>query len=379
MNKIVITHAFCAFLCLGGCGLFYMMGGGTSDNISTEDQSVDINVIPDPIVSENESSNKTRMELFEEYTSQQQRIEAERKAEREFNSLSFFTGTSSEYEEPEKETETQSEMTKEEQIASLNSIGSNKASSNQAATIVHASANRSTSEVPHEEKKSESVEDQIARKKKETMRAKKQRISAQTGIDITDKEQEQKTKDNVATTATKAPEQTTKKRNGFRPMGGNNTSTSKNTLHAVVNDEQTNITTASQVKLRITESITISGTTIPKNTMVYAKASFSANRMHLKTENIIYNGSIFPFDAVIYDRDGFEGLYVADNAVNDAAKETSSNTVSGTSLGVTPAQRTLSNVITTTTSAIKNVTTNKIRETKVTLPANYEVFIKQKK
>lgn len=376
MNKQIITHAFCSFLCLIGCGFFYMMGGGTSEVLAVEEQSVDINVIPDPIVTENESTSKSRMEMFEEYQSQQQRRDAEIKAEREFNSLSFFTGTSSEYEaQEETEPGTKVDLTPQEQIASLNNIGSNKGNSNQTTTIAHSSVNNIKE--PLEEKKEESVEDQIARRKKETMREKKKRISLQTGIDITYQDQEKKEEVKVEPIA-ELPQRTASKK-GFRTMGGSNTSTSKNTLHAVVNDEQTNITTASQVKLRITESITISGTTIPKNTMVYAKASFSANRMHLKTENIIFNGNIYPFDAVIYDRDGFEGLYVADNAVNDAAKETSSNTISGTSIGVTPAQRTLSNVITSTTSAIKNATSNKIRETKVTLPANYEVFIKQKK
>lgn len=382
-NKALLFHAFSLALFLVGCGFFYIVGGGTNTEIAQEKQTADINIIPDPIESESETHEKTKMELFEEYQHEQQRKEAEEKAQQDFNSLSFFTGSSSSYTEEDTIASEQQEtvLSKEEEIEILNKIGNEKKVISPTAkkTVSNASITTSTDISFEEKEKKESIEEKIQRQKKEQMYAKKKRIAEKTGIDITEPSEAPQQVASAPVAETKSQNQPTKKSKGFRTMGAEATSGDNSSIRAVIHGEQKNITTASQVKLRLLDNVKVNpNLTIPKNTMVYAKASFSSNRIHLNIESIAYNNNVYPFNAQIYDLDGFEGLYVPDNVVSDAGKETSSNTVSGTSIGITPSQRALSNVITNTTAAIKNATSNKIRETKVTLPANYKLIIKQK-
>ena len=374
-------HGFCAVLCLLGCAFFYMTGGGSQQVQAQDNENVDINVIPDPLVEENDIQEKTKMQLFEEYQRDLERKEAEAQAQRDFNSLSFFQGeTSNEIEEDSLETiETQS-LSKEQEIEELNKIGSEKTNVTKTTMDRPTERGNKSVEVASLEKKeeTESVEEKIQRQKKAAMAKKRKRISEQIGIDITEKEEvEDKKVTNSPSIVEKKTD--TKKNKGFKPMGGIGANNSSSSIRAVIHGEQKDITTASQVKIRLLDNVNVAGISIPRNTMVYAKASFTANRILLNIESIAYNDNVYPFDAQIYDVDGFEGLYIPDNAVNDAGKETTSNTLSGEGVGITTTQRALSKIITTTSSAVKGAASNKIRETKVTLPANYKLIIKQKK
>ena len=376
-------HGFCAVLCLLGCAFFYMTGGGSQQVQAQDNENVDINVIPDPLVEENDIQEKTKMQLFEEYQRDLERKEAEAQAQRDFNSLSFFQGeTSNEIEEDSLETiETQS-LSKEQEIEELNKIGSEKTNVTKTTMDRPTERGNKSVEVASLEKKeeTESVEEKIQRQKKVAMAKKRKRISEQTGIDITEQEEQQEKKVMTVASSPSAEKKTdTKKNKGFKPMGGIGANNSSSSIRAVIHGEQKDITTASQVKIRLLDNVNVAGISIPRNTMVYAKASFTANRILLNIESIAYNDNVYPFDAQIYDVDGFEGLYIPDNTVNDAGKETTSNTLSGEGVGITTTQRALSKIITTTSSAVKGAASNKIRETKVTLPANYKLIIKQKK
>ena len=375
-------HGFCAVLCLLGCAFFYITGGGSQQVQAQDNENVDINVIPDPLVEDNSIQEKTKMELFEEYQRELERKEAEAQAQRDFNSLSFFQGetfSDNETKEDTIEIATPS-LSKEEEIEELNKIGSEKTNVTKTTMDRPTERGNKSVEVASLEKKeeTESVEEKIQRQKKAAMAKKRKRISEQTGKDITEKEE---VEDKKVTTSPSIVEKKTepKKNKGFKPMGGKGANNSSHSIRAVIHGEQKDITTASQVKIRLLDNVNVAGISIPRNTMVYAKASFTANRILLNIESIAYNDNVYPFDAQIYDVDGFEGLYIPDNAVNDAGKETTSNTLSGEGVGITTTQRALSKIITTTSSAVKSAASNKIRETKVTLPANYKIIIKQKK
>ncbi len=375
-------HGFCAALCLLGCAFFYITGGGSQQVQAQDNETVDINVIPDPLVEENNIQEKTKMQLFEEYQRELERKEAEDQAQRDFNSLSFFQGeTSNEIEEDSLETIEAQSMSKEAEIEALNQIGSDRSvSKRNKRNVIQPEREKSLAVAAslEEKEETESVEEKIQRQKKAAMAKKRKRISEQTGIDITEKEE---VEDKKVTTSPSIVEKKTepKKNKGFKPMGGKGANNSSHSIRAVIHGEQKDITTASQVKIRLLDNVNVAGISIPRHTMVYAKASFTANRILLNIESIAYNDNVYPFDAQIYDVDGFEGLYIPDNAVNDAGKETTSNTLSGEGVGITTTQRTLSKIITTTSSAVKSAASNKIRETKVTLPANYKLIIKQKK
>lgn len=170
--------------------------------------------------------------------------------------------------------------------------------------------------------------------------------------------------------------ETPKNNNPFISLNESKSST-KSGIRVVTHGEQKDITTSSQVRLRLLDPMTIDGTTIPKNTEIIGKASFSENRVQIKIENINYKNNIYPFQGTIYDKDGFEGIYIADNIVNDVSKESASNTINSASY-----QSGLTGLISKGTNAIvtatKNAVTGAVRETKVTLPANYRLILKTK-
>lgn len=98
-----------------------------------------------------------------------------------------------------------------------------------------------------------------------------------------------------------------KKFNGFNQM--EESKNPKNDyIEAVIHDDQKNLNENSQVKLRLLENIYLNGNIIPKNTIIYAEASFSSDRIYLTTESITYQKKTYPFNAIIYDFDNSEGI-----------------------------------------------------------------------
>ena len=168
-----------------------------------------------------------------------------------------------------------------------------------------------------------------------------------------------------------------KNKNGFRTLGVSNVSlASKGSVRAVIHGEQKNVTESSQIKLRILDPIVVDDFTIPRNTIIFGMASFSENRVNIDIENIAFQNNIYPFRGRIYDQDGFLGIYIPDNLVNEAKTEASSETVSATDVsfnGLTGIVNSGANAI---VNAAKNVVNGSIRRTKVTLPANYKLIIK---
>ena len=99
---------------------------------------------------------------------------------------------------------------------------------------------------------------------------------------------------------------------GFHRMGESNEKKSDNLIHAVIPERLTNINEGSQIKLRLMDDVTINGECIPKNTVVFATARLSADRVYLTTETVTYKKKDYPFNADVYDLDGMEGLDMTD-------------------------------------------------------------------
>jgi conjugative transposon TraM protein len=171
----------------------------------------------------------------------------------------------------------------------------------------------------------------------------------------------------------------TNKKNGFKSLGEKGGSLEAGSIRAVVHGEQKNITSSSQVKLRILDQIEVAGSVIPPNTMIIGKASFSENRVFVTIENIAYKDNVYPFKGCIYDRDGFKGIYIPDNLVNDAGKEGGERTVRGVEVNTGGLRGLLDKSANALVDATKSVVGGAIKETKVTLPANYKLIIKMTK
>lgn len=94
---------------------------------------------------------------------------------------------------------------------------------------------------------------------------------------------------------------------GFVHIGESKQQKNDNTIRAVIHTNQ-KVDTENPIKLRLLDDVDINGVKINKNTVVYAMASFSADRLHLTTQSITYQKKEYPFNAIIYGLDGVEGI-----------------------------------------------------------------------
>lgn len=378
------------------CGIFWYLGGGNpiEEKVNTE--------ISIPEYKLDKTTDNSRIESYQEALAIEHKKQEIQNAQMEFNTFDFFSDTV---------IQEQEETTIDNRIAQLEAkIGENtqesevhiKEPEKKEITINRNVRKKvSTSHIETNEEKNKRI---IEEKRKQIIYKNKKQLFS-TGVLVDDdmcfirqltpeeiamgydefvaNENKRDLPQNNTQTVTTFQDKP-KKSNGFKPMEAKTTVQEKGAIRAVVNGEQKNITTSSQVQLRILDEIEINGTTIPQNTIIYGRALFQNNRMGIYIENIAYKNNIYPFHGKIYDKDGFEGLYVPDNLINDVTKESSSNSINNSS-GINQmsngvASGNVGNVLVgavrTTATTIKNTTSNRIKETKITLPANYKILIK---
>lgn len=174
-----------------------------------------------------------------------------------------------------------------------------------------------------------------------------------------------------------------KNKASFNDMNKKSSIAGGNSVRAVVHGTHKDLTTNSTVKLRIIDPLVVDGYTIPRNSFIYGKVSFSDSRVQIKVDNINYQNNVIPFKGDIYDTDGSKGLKVGDNIVNDAAKETEAGVVSDAPTITRASGGTLSGFVVDGTNravnAVKNAVTRGTSKNKVTISENYMVLINTRK
>jgi conjugative transposon TraM protein len=168
---------------------------------------------------------------------------------------------------------------------------------------------------------------------------------------------------------------------GFHTVGGEAGVSTKNTISAVIHDDQT-VTDGQTTRLRLTEPLMAGTTIIPGNTILTGIAKVQGERLDILIASIEYQGTIIPVEMVIYDTDGQKGIHIPGSLELDAAKEIVANMGNsvGTSFSMT---QSAGAQITSDLSkgAIQGVSAymqKKIRQVKVTLRSGYRVMLMPK-
>ena len=86
---------------------------------------------------------------------------------------------------------------------------------------------------------------------------------------------------------------------------------------------------------------------------------------------------MIPFEGIIYDRDGFMGLYIPENKVSNTKKEAGAEVVSGVDLNISSPYSLVSSAVNSVTGAVQSAVSGSIRDEKITISANYQLIIKQ--
>ncbi len=142
-------------------------------------------------------------------------------------------------------------------------------------------------------------------------------------------------------------------------------------IAAAIHDDQT-IINGSTVKMRLQQTIYINGEKIPANSFIYGIARFSNERVIIKLANIRIDKTIYPFSKSVIDQDGIEGLFFPINLKNQMRTEMGNEGIDEAFNRATAGSGIIGDVISAGKSALKRTNSEK----KVTLKANYKIFLK---
>lgn len=173
-----------------------------------------------------------------------------------------------------------------------------------------------------------------------------------------------------------------KNRNFYTPGSVQQIAQPKNSVKACIQETQT-IIGESGVRLRLLEPAQTPNRTIPQGTLLTAIAKFQGGRLQMKITSIELDGNIIPVDITIYDLDGQQGLYVPYSPEMNALTEMAGNMsqTSGTSLMLTQSagQQVAADLSRGVVQGISGYFSKKVKTPKVTLKADYQVFLVSKK
>lgn len=167
----------------------------------------------------------------------------------------------------------------------------------------------------------------------------------------------------------------------FNTMGGSIGVSEKNTISAVIHDDQT-VINGQTTRLRLTEPLMAGTILIPENTIVTGVAKIQSERMDIHISSIEYQGTIIPVEMSTYDSDGQRGIYIPGSLEMNAAKEIMANMGNSVGTSFTMTESTGAQLTSDLTKgAIQGLSAymqKKIKEVKVTLKSGYKVMLMPK-
>ncbi|MFI5452218.1 conjugative transposon protein TraM [Pedobacter sp. UC225_61] len=102
-------------------------------------------------------------------------------------------------------------------------------------------------------------------------------------------------------------------------------------ITAVIDGNQ-KVVQGSSVKLRLTDSVTLSGVVIPKGHLLFGLCKVTNQRLLLDIKNIRFGNQIIPVDLSVYSLDGMPGIDAPDAVYRDAAGIGVADGISGVSV-----------------------------------------------
>lgn len=166
-----------------------------------------------------------------------------------------------------------------------------------------------------------------------------------------------------------------KVRNGFfNDQSSSLALNAPNSIPAVVHESQT-LTAGATVKLRLTSDVFIQGIAIPKGTFVFGTASLQEERLLITITHVRFQNILLPVSLSVHDLDGLVGIYIPGSINRDVAKQSAEQSMQSVEfMTLDPslqAQAAAAGV-----NAAKSLLSKKVKLTKVTVKAGYQVLLK---
>jgi hypothetical protein len=131
------------------------------------------------------------------------------------------------------------------------------------------------------------------------------------------------------------------------------------------------------LKLRLDDTITLSGQLIPKGQEIYGIATIINQRLMLNITNIRLGTSIIPVNLALYGLDGIEGLYAPDAILTETANLSTERAVGGIVLNGLD-QSMATQLATAGIDAARSALGKRIRKVKVKIKPGQKVLLRDK-
>lgn len=168
---------------------------------------------------------------------------------------------------------------------------------------------------------------------------------------------------------------------GFNTMDAKDGVSEKNTISAIVDNDQT-VVDGQSVRLRLTEPLMAGSTIIPENTIITGMAKIQGERLDILISNMEHQGTIIPVEMAVFDSDGQKGIYIPGSLEMNAIKEIAANMGSSAGTSFTMAQSASQQIASDLTKGViqgaSGYMQKKIRQIKVTLKAGYKIMLMPK-
>ena len=167
---------------------------------------------------------------------------------------------------------------------------------------------------------------------------------------------------------------------GFNTSVGVQKTSSKNTISAVVANDQT-IANGQPVRLRLTEPMWVGNRLVPRNTIIMGESRLQGERLEIEISSVESEGSVYEVELQVFDSDGQEGINIPNSMESDALKEIGANMGStvGSSINISTnaGAQIVSDAGRGILNGVSSYLTKKVREVKVHLKAGYKVMLHQ--
>lgn len=165
---------------------------------------------------------------------------------------------------------------------------------------------------------------------------------------------------------------------GFNTMDATIGVSEKNTISAIIHDDQT-LLSGQSVRLRLTEAMIAGTTVIPANSLLTGTAALQGERLGISINSIELRGAIIPVEILVYDSDGQQGIFIPNSLELDAVKEIAANMGSSVGSSFTITDNAGAQITSDLTKgAIQGVSQymqKKIRQVKVHLKSGHKVLL----
>lgn len=166
-----------------------------------------------------------------------------------------------------------------------------------------------------------------------------------------------------------------KVRNGFfNDQSSSLALNAPNSIPAVVHESQT-LTAGATVKLRLISDVFIQGIAISKGTFVFGTASLQEERLLITITHVRFQNNLLPVSLSVHDLDGLAGIHIPGSINRDVAKQSAEQSMQSVEL-MTLDPSLQAQAAAAGVNAAKSLLSKKVKLTKVTVKAGYQVLLK---